>query len=384
MPNPSANVSTSLTEDSPIKYSPSKMRTSGGPAVIVASSGTEAPSGADVFSSESSSTVQMSESVGFDTSDLTNPFFEPPQVKATQGARVRAASAVNTASQKSVSDISVGRKQSSSRMSLDSDIIVLRNPSRTCSQSDSDVIILGPEISSQMSIESDICVLPEPTNGVPPAVPTIPTVPSSGFNVTTEETLRETQSFNEQTLVSGPDELNPFGNEYLNVSETVSPCGSLTEKTVHSMVDSMYENHSRDSGSRASSTGGSMVDGSPFKPSILFTVGSQEQSHSPFVSSVDFIIGSVESNSLHSQNSSRNSPVGGAAAVSQPKKDDEETGVVEEAGIKYFYEDYKVIDHRLKLHLMMNVLGDSEEFSLVLKVRETVITTACQNDPSCW
>ena len=231
------------------------------------------------------------------------------------------------------------------QFSVESDNEGFQNSNRKRSTSGSDIVVLRQARGSLVSAESDICVIQEPSKDL--------TSSSLGLNA----------SGNPETFLACPA-INPHIESPQN---SPSPCGSLTARAVNSMVDSMYENQSRNS---------TPLEGeflSPFKPTVEFTIGSVESwPRSPFRSAVDFTIGSVGSSSPgHTSPAAvmEVPPVEKAASKLEP----------EDTGIRFSCEDFSVIDHRLKLFLTMNVFNNTEEFSLVLKVHYVKLLTPSSN-----
>jgi len=200
---------------------------------------------------------------------------------------------------------------------------VLRATHRQVSES-SDIIVLDEKRQSVTSTSSDIAIL------------------SSTSEVTSVPTL--------SPIRDSPSEQG-MNHAMQDQSVEVTPCGSLSENTIHSMVSSIYEN-----------------------------TFSELQDSKPFVSICDDsnVSGSREDNYSYRSNQSFQSiqePDSVKSFVSEVVPDEcccSVTSVgdlgVDPVHVRFSYADYNFIDHRLKLYLSLEVIGGEEELCFLLQV----------------
>ncbi len=253
--------------------------------------------------------------------------------------------------------------------------------------------VAGNRRQRMMSGGSDIAVLPNPSRDNSLASNDIYAV---GAVISAPSPLAVTVTTGDAGVTNPDADKNGDGRIPEPISE-LSPANSLTERTVHSMVVSVYENSvptpPTDSGSKTSQSISPEDTDEPSnrQPSEVsendipkevtcdatcsYTSGGfgeepYDASLNPFETEEDHGGSSEEeeeedtsSQKLDSDSDGDIGPHTGTTEIRDPQ-------------LVYFsFDDFSQIDHRLKLHLLMNVFEDEEEFSLALKVHKRVYST---------
>ena len=151
-----------------------------------------------------------------------------------------------------------------------------------------------------------------------------------------------------------------------------SPCGSLTKSTLNSMVSSMYEKSLSATNSESTIVvkPGSSVD-------ILQPRAASDQ-HFPTDESPGFLrlspegaaaVPPSETSSFKSAGSSTFKSLESAKQLRRARRAE----TADRDRIEFDYSDFSQIDHRLRLHLDMEVFSVDEEFCLVLRVNFFIV-----------
>lgn len=256
-----------------------------------------------------------------------------------------------------------------------SDITICTNPSARPSVTDSDILVLdngGKQTTAEDSspASNDITILPEKD---------VYHSSSEGSSMmgTPTATLAEAEQMMRNGLKNGvmgmKINLHPAASE-------LSPTGSLPTSAVSSMVSSVYENtildREENNGENVQSIYGSAVEDDEQTRSYMRQNNSVLSFQSALSGSGDISAGS---SSLPQGDSSGRGADGGVRSVDNgrgghvqmtPRGLSPGAGEGGPAGLKYSYDDFKLVDHRLKLYMDMQLFeSETEEFSLVLKVR---------------
>ena len=258
------------------------------------------------------------------------------------------------------SDITVCTNPSARNSTTDSDILIIQNPSRQNS-----VFEENPSPSS-----NDITILPTPTNQ---SRKTPSSSENSSMMGTPINTIEAVQLMREGVAnVNLGLKLQLDNSAAGDPERELSPTGSISTRTVSSLVSSVYENTLSDTDQMDNepSIYGSAVD-------ERFVPSSKPEADSSSFQSLSSGSGDINLNqsaktsatanvvesdrSVEPNLSSVSTVSGNSAGLS--------SGTTNNSGIRFSYEDYKQVDHRLKLYIDMNLFtGETEEFSLVLKV----------------
>ena len=167
--------------------------------------------------------------------------------------------------------------------------------------------------------------------------------------------LDTTQSDTTDSATHPPDELSPV--------HELSPCGSLTNKTLNSMIETVYEKSIFDRVHRETES----TEDSRERASTLHSGGSFQSAIS---GTPQTLYGSAIDDRPHHNGD-----------VSQPLP--AEGDVIQAGSIRYWYNDFSIIDHRLKLHFTMTLFEEEdEEFALILRVSNTHTVFAVISTPA--
>lgn len=241
---------------------------------------------------------------------------------------------------KSENELSNGIAKPSRKESTDSDILVLsRNPSMISTESEL-TLLTNPSQRSFSVIDSDDC-----EQRVSSAHGSM--VSSDHGDLPTSAVADQPGQHPDNTAISLSS----------NSATELSPCGSLTNKTLNSMIESVYEK--------------SMFECQTVKDFECIEdnsiVGVQDGTNTTSVSfysanstTPHTVYGSLDESSQHI-----NTP-----SAEPVKQATEKTSgdVLEVGNIRYWCDDFSQIDHKLKLYLTMTLFDEDEDFSLALRV----------------